>query len=211
MRKSSLKKTFGFFREWTNWDIDFLNKVYNTHRMKDSHKESRKEKEQIVEAFVFKICANWEVFTEDLLIDCLNKDTMQFANHTGFRIPKHLSRDVCKAMIVGVGYIDFKNVSHLKGFAKKILVPDNNPFKEICQKPTSDKIDEFYTMRNYLAHYSYAAARKLEGVYKKKGIKFREPGDYLLSFERKNSKRRINVYINAFVKAANEMATFLGI
>jgi len=45
MRKSSLKKTFGFFREWKNWDIDFLNKVYNTHRMKDSHKESRKEKE----------------------------------------------------------------------------------------------------------------------------------------------------------------------
>jgi hypothetical protein len=75
MRKSSLKKTFGFFREWTNWDIDFLNKVYNTHRMKDSHKESRKEKEQIVEAFVFKICANWEVLTKDLLIDCLNKDT----------------------------------------------------------------------------------------------------------------------------------------
>jgi len=190
-----------------NWDIGFLSKVCNGKRVVDF----RKEKEQIFEAFVFKICATWEVFTEDLLIDCLNKDTTQFAKHTGFKIPKHLSRDVCKAMIVGVGYLDFKNVSHLKRFAKKILVPDNDPFKEICQKPTGDKIDEFYTMRNYLAHYSYAATRKLEGVYKKKGIKFHEPGDYLLSFDRKNSKRRINVYIDAFVKAANEMATFLGI
>ena len=210
MRKSAVKKTFDFFHEWMNWDIDFLSKVYSGQRAV----YSRKEKEQILEAFVFKICANWQVFTEGLLIDCLNKDTTQFAKHTDFSVPKHLSRDVCKAMLMGVKYLDFKNVSHLKGFAKKILVPNNDPFKRIsaAKGEVGDKIDEFYTMRNYLGHYSYFADRKLAAVYKEHGMKrWREPGDYLLSFDRNNQMPRIRVYTNAFVQAADEMGAFLGV
>lgn len=97
-------------------------------------------------------------------------------------------------MIGGVGYLDFKNVSHLKSFAKKILVPDNDPFKEICQKPTGDKIDEFYTMRNYLAHYSYAATRKLESVYKKEGMK--------------NFASQVTIYFHSTRKTVNDALTF---
>ena len=136
MRKSSLEKTLDLFYERMEWDIDFLTKIHFAKRVVGS----REEKTEIYEAFVFKMCATWEILTEELLIDCLNKDTTQFSEFTGFSIPKHLSRNICKAMIVGVRYIDFKSVSDLKRFAKQILVPENNPFKEI-PRHLSDSID----------------------------------------------------------------------
>jgi hypothetical protein len=145
------------------------------------------------------------------LIDCLNKDTSQYSKHTGYYLPKHLSRDICNAMIFGIGYKDFKSVSHLKSFAKQVLVPGNNPFQKISKNP-SKKIDDYYVIRNYLAHYSYVAERKLEEMYKRKGMRrFREPGDFLMSFNRGENTPRSAIYILAFLEAANEMATFLAI
>lgn len=189
-------------------DITFLMKIEGAKMVVKSIDEKR----DVFDAYVFRICANWEILVGDLLIDCLNKDTSQYKEFTGFEIPKHLSRETCKAMILGVTYIDFKSVSDLKKMSKRILVPQFNPFKKI-PKSNGEKIDEFFTLRNYLAHYSDAAKRSLERMYKNRhGLKsFREPGDFLLARDKTRGMIRMAVYINNFVDTADIMGEFCNV
>lgn len=208
MRKSSFELTLGNFYRNMEMDVVFLIKIEEAKRVVKSVEEKR----DVFEAYVFKICANWEVLLEDLLIDCLNKDTTRYKELTGFKIPKNISRQTCKAIILGTGYFDCKNVSHLKQKAKSILVSQYNSFKEI-PRPNGDKIDEFFALRNYLAHYSDAAKRSLEKIYKNAhSLKsFREPGEFLLAKDKRKKIPRMAVYINNFTDTVDIMAKFLDV
>ncbi|MBM4433063.1 MAG: hypothetical protein FJ025_03600 [Chloroflexi bacterium] len=208
MRKSSFELTLGNFYQNMGWDIDFLMKVEKTRKVIKSVYEKR----NVFEAYVFRICANWEILVEDLLIDCLNKDTTRYADFTGYKIPTHISREMCCAIILGISYLDFKSTHNLKDVSKKILVPACNPFTEI-PRANGAKIGDFFAFRNYLAHYSDAAKRALEKIYKNKYnlAKFREPGDFLLAKDREESLPRMALYINNFIDTADIMAKFLGI
>ena len=97
--------------------------------------------------------------------------------------------------------------------AKNILVPQHNPFKEIPPRPNGDRIDGFFALRNYLAHYSDAARRSLQKRYKDRYSlqSFREPGHFLLAKDRKRKIPRMQVYIDNFMDTAGIMVKFLRI
>ena len=187
-------------------DATFLTKIEKARQVV----KSLDEKREVFEAYVFKICANWEILVEALLIDCLNKDTTRYREWTGFKISKNITRDTCKAIILGTGYVDCKSVSDLKRLAKSILASQHNPFKEI-PRLNGDRIDDFFALRNYLAHYSDAARRSLEKKYKNRyGLKsFRVPGEFLLAKDRRKKIPRMSVYINNFVSTVDIMVKFL--
>jgi len=191
-----------------SWDIDILMKLEKAKAVV----KPREEKRTIFEAFVFRICANWQILVEELFINCLGKDTSMYKKYTGFDVPKHIPRDTCKAILLGTGYWDFKSVSDIKRQAKRILLPGCNPFKEI-ENIQEKKIDEFHAIRNYLAHYSDASWRALKKIYQNEyGFnKFIEPGRFLLANEKKANIPRMGVYINNFTDTADTMAKFLGI
>src|SRR3990172_8269723 len=109
-------------------------------------------------------------------------------------------------MLTGLGYTDFKSVSHIKDIAGKILVPAHNPFKHIAP-PTTERIDEFAKMRNYLAHYSTPARRSLHSSYRRnqKLTNFREPADFLYADNRKSKQIRFGDYIDAYLDASTAM------
>ena len=208
MRKSSFERSLTNFHIDMNRDIDLLMKIEGAKKVVRSIQQKR----SIFEAFVLRVCAYWETLVENLLLDCLNQDTSRYAEYTGFRLPKHISRETCKAVLLGIGYTDFKNVGHLKQTSKKTLVDRCNPFVQI---PPSNvrKIAEFFIMRNYLAHYSPAARRALFSMYQNvyRMSKFVEPGVFLLAEDRKEGIPRMGVYINNFKSTANAMGKFLGI
>ncbi len=207
MRKSSLKKTFEDYYWNMGIDIDFLMKIAAAQQVV----KSTDEKRRVFEAFVFSICTNWDTLVESLLIDCFNKDTSRYSNYTGFKIPKHLTRETCKAIVLGLSYFDFKSIEHLQKSAACILVPQYNPFK-IIPKDNVRMINEFYTIRNYLAHYSDASRRALKKIYTRYGYKtFRKPGEFLLARDKKANMPRMGVYINNLIDTADIMAEFLNI
>ena len=206
MRKGSLSLTFDNFVGWLKWYDEFLEKVYHSQRVvKTSH-----EKIEIFEAFVPRIDAIWHLFVEDLLIDCLNRNTSQYAKHTGTTLPKHLPRQQCKVMVTGLGYFDFKSVGDIKKTARSILTTGYNPFKKI-PKDAAKMIDQFFKIRNYVVHYSYASRRALLNMYKKEyGMKcFREPGRFLMAIDPQVGQIRFSTYIRAFIDATYEMGLFL--
>ena len=170
-------------------------------------------KHKLVEALAAKVYAAWEVFSENLLIDCLNRDTSQYAEHKGMHLSKHLSRDVCELMVTGFGYLDVKDVGSLKGLARKIISPQYNAFDKVAGDD-AQSIDDFCKIRNYLAHGSRQAKSALGKVYQDKhGLrKFLEPGKFLFAFDPQTTQgkeTRLAVYLKAFSNAANAMEDHL--
>ena len=64
-------------------------------------------------------------------------------------------------------------------------------------------IDEAFTLRNYLSHYSVPARRKLKVMYDNNyGIeRFVKPGSFLSS----DNGSRVNAYFSAFLGASEDM------
>lgn len=197
MRKADLKKNHDEFEDDMRWYIDFLSRMLVAQRV-----VQYEDKIEILESLVIRLCALWEAFVEGEMIDCLNIDSSRCREELKLRLPNHLSRDLCEAILIGHGYLDFRSVSDIKGFAKRVLPEDVNPFKLI--KPAAGKrIDELYIMRNYLSHYSSKSRRALHRMYQDswKLRNFCQPGDFLIAYKGK----RLVQYIEALLSASEQM------
>lgn len=208
MRKGDVKVTLENFELAMTWYTLFLQNILGAQRVV----KTAREKKELLEAFVFKIVATWDIFVEDLLVDCLNRDSSAYARYMRLNLRKHLSRSECQAMVVGLGYLDFRGISDLTKVANNILTPANNPFRSI-PKSAEKKIDEFFAIRNYLAHYSIPAKRRLMTIYEERyDLKnFRAPGDFLYASRGRDGQIRFGDYVDAFSEASRAMGKALGI
>ncbi|MBN1970918.1 MAG: hypothetical protein JW870_16235 [Candidatus Delongbacteria bacterium] len=203
MRKSDLKKNHDSFDIAIERYRAFMNKIITAQRVITSAQEKR----DIGESILIRLCANWESFIDEHLIDCVNRDHSLLSFFFGVSIPPNPSWDLCHALIFGEKYRDFQNFGALKGFSKKILPEDGNPFLAVS-KAHAEKIDEVFTIRNYLSHYSAKSKKALQNIYKKKYkmTKFLEPGQFVLAYNAK----RLWKYFDAFKGASENMKKWCG-
>lgn len=160
------------------------------------------EKRDIAESVLLRLCAYWESCVDEHLVDCINVDHSRLSEHFGVTIPANPGKSLCQALLFGGSYRDFKSFGDLKGFSKKVLPDDSNPFLAVT--PTQSKrIDEAYKIRNYLSHYSAMGRRSLMRMYETEYdmSRFLEPGQFLLAYE----ARRLWSYFDAFDSASREM------
>lgn len=179
MRKSDLKKNHLPFDKAVARYRAFMDKIFNAQRVISTPEEKR----DIAESVLLRLCANWERFVDEHLVDCVNRDHTQLSKHFSVSLPENPSWNLCHALIIGSSYKDFRSFGDLKGFSKKILPEDSNPFLQVSPNHTK-KIDEVYTIRNYLSHYSAASSRALMHVYKSEYDMQRllEPGQFMLAY-----------------------------
>jgi len=201
MRKADFNKNHASFDDWLLWYGDFLKRIIEAKRVIGS----RFEKSELVEALVLRCAARWEVLVTEDIITSLNRDSSAYAEALDLRLRAHLSRDECKAMLLGQRYLDFRSVQELIGFGKKYLAPAFNPFAGI-KRPQATKINEFLIMRNVLAHYSDYAWRP---YYKFMKNRYRydrvpEPGAFLIAVTYEG-EYRWSEYIRGFLRASQEM------
>jgi hypothetical protein len=135
---------------------------------------------ETLEAFVIKFICDWEWFIERHIIHLLIKDTSKLSEYLTLTLPTTISYDEGTAILNGTGYFDFKNCSDIKSIAKRILTTQNNSFISIT-KEVSKNIDDFYVIRNYVAHKSNKSKKTLFTFYNGINIhQFVEPGEYLV-------------------------------
>ena len=197
--KTDLAKVFNDFFDQIHWYIKLLDKICKPLYIT--------EKYEVYESFVLKICVTWETFTNDLFALCLKNNTSQYSKFLGVKLPKRPSLELCAVLISGYRYIDSRRVAE---DAKKILTPDYNPFSE--KAPGRKKIDEFFAIRNYVAHRSKASKRSLRRIYQDTYHlkQFQEPGRFLLSPIREGVKEIwFGEFIQAFINTAQIMALHL--
>jgi len=199
VRKADLLKNHGPFDDAIKRYRDFAEKILKAQRVAGTVQEKR----DLAESIILRLCANWEAFVDEHLIDCINVDGSKLREFFAVPIPKNLSKNLCQALLFGKsGYMDFKSFGDLKGFSKKVLPDGNNPFLSVSSQHAK-KIDEVYKIRNYLSHYSFSAKRALKRLYKNtyKMKKFLEPGQFLLAYNAK----RLFAYFDAFQGVSNDM------
>ena len=201
MRKSDLRRNHEPFDAAVSRYRQFMDKIINAQRVVSTAQEKR----DLAESVMLRLCANWESFIDEHLVDCVNCDHSQLGEYLGVSIPPNPTKDLCQALVFGDGYKDFRSFGELKGYTKKLLPDDSNPFLAVSAAHTK-KIDEVYRIRNYLSHYSSKARRSLHAMYKTEYRleRFYEPGYFLLA----NSARRLWAYIDAFEGASTNMKSW---
>lgn len=198
MRKADLRHNHDAFDEAVERYRTFMGKVIKAQRVIGTAQEKR----DLAESVLLRLCANWESFVDEHLVDCCNRDPSQLSTYFGVSIPAHPSRDLCHALLFGDSYRDFRSFGDLKGFTKKVLPEASNPFLTVS-KAHGQRIDQVYTIRNYLSHYSAKARRVLMAMYRKEWemIRFLEPGQFLLAY----GADRLWKYFDAFAGASQDM------
>ena len=208
MRKSSGKATLENYFEWLSDYKTVLTKIVSIPKST----LPRADKVEIFAAFVSTIWTQWEILSEDLLIDCLNRDSSQYAEFLDIRLPGHPSRDLCQVMLNGFGYFDVKSVDQLKKIGTNVLTKQYNPFSAITSVQKK-KIEEFRKIRNYLAHYSRTSERAVEEMLRTTyGFqRFQQPGIFLSTIVSQPTKTRLHTYIENFESTGQTFVSFLGI
>lgn len=198
MRKSNLKKNHVPFDAALVRYRAFMDKIINAQRVISTTEEKR----DIAESVLLRLCAYWERFVDEHLVDCVNCDHTQLSKHFSVSLPENPSWNLCHALIIGDSYKDFRSFGDLKGHSKKILPENSNPFLQVSQAHAA-KIDEVYKIRNYLSHYSASSSRALMHVYKTMYAmqRFLEPGQFMLAYD----AERLWAYFDAFEGASNDM------
>jgi hypothetical protein len=198
VRKSDLKRNHQPFDDAIGRYRSFMQKIIDAQRVIGTAQEKR----DVAESVLLRLCANWESFVDEHIVDCVNCDPSNLSEHFGVGIPKHPSWDLCHALVIGDGYTDFRSFGDLKGQSKKLLPEDSNPFLAVTTAQAK-RIDEVYRIRNYLAHYSKKSRASLMNLYRTEyGMtRFLEPGKFLLGYK----ARRLWVYFDAFVAASADM------
>ncbi len=201
MRKSDLKRNHEPFDAAVTRYREFINKIIDAQRVVSTAQEKR----DLAESVMLRLCANWESFIDEHLVDCVNCDHSKLGEYLGVSIPPDPTKDLCQALVFGDGYKDFRSFGDLKGYTKKLLPDDSNPFLSVSATHTK-KIDEVYKIRNYLSHYSSKARRSLHTMYKTEYQleRFFEPGFFLLA----NSAQRLWAYFDAFEGASANMKSW---
>jgi hypothetical protein len=198
MRKADLKKNHVSYDLAVGRYRSFMLRIIDAQRVVSSAQEKR----DIAESVMLRLCANWESFVDEHLVDCINVDHSVLSEHFGATIPANPSKGLCRALLFGGSYKDFKSFGDLKGFSKKILPETSNPFLAITVTQ-SKKLDEAYKIRNYLSHYSATGRRSLMRMYREDYSmeRFLEPGQFLLAYKAK----RLWSYFDAFEAASTTM------
>lgn len=171
---------------------------------------SNYEASEIIEAFTIKTICDWEWYVEKMICECLNSDTSQLAKELDLTLPKTITIDECIGYLNGLGYFDLKGASNLKSVARKILVNSKNPFQKISTEARGH-IDDFYTLRNYVAHRSKKSKKALIKIYEKYNQKgFIEVGEFLLNKNKNESKTiRFQDFGGSFWLASFNLLEFL--
>ncbi len=202
MKKIDFKYWHNDFDSWIVWYGDFMYRLIKAKRVV----KTKFDKEELVEALILRCAVRWELLLTRDIIASLNKDSSYYAKELGLKLRKHLTKDECEAIFLGHRYEEFRSVRSVINFGKKYLNPKFNPFKGIT--PNQEKIiDEFFIIRNLLAHYSSSAFRKYNSMVKRnyKLKRVPEPCRFLMSANTVSGEYRWSKYLRTFLIASHSM------
>jgi hypothetical protein len=145
-RKKSLRLAAQHFKDHCDELIQYLHDV-----------EANFGDEYISWSYDYGIIRLYREF-EGLILECLigaiNNDTSTLSQITGYDFPPHLKDEVCRYLVVGSGYFDFKGRDDLIKILKR-YIPDDHYLITIVRKPDyRETLEKLSALRNFAAHSS---------------------------------------------------------
>jgi cupin superfamily acireductone dioxygenase involved in methionine salvage len=194
-RKKSIKRSAELFITEANRISDFLNEA------------KKLAKSQYIswayEYGVIRLYREFEALMLDVLVGVINNDTSTLSRSTGVTFPKHLTDEVCRYLIVGNGYFDFRGRDGLINTLKK-YVPDDHFLLNIVKKEDyKGALKLLPAIRNYSAHKGLLAKRRaLEAVGQKR---MSDAGSWLKKSSGPKKGTRLEELIKQLIELAKEI------
>ena len=101
---------------------------------------------------IIKLYREFESLMFDALVGAINNDTTTLSASTGHGFPKHLSQEVCRFLVTGTGYFDFRGRD---GLVKTLrtFVPQEHYLVEVVKDQKYKKtLEQLVSLRNFAAH-----------------------------------------------------------
>lgn len=103
---------------------------------------------------IIKLYREFESLMLDALIGVINNDTQTLSKVTGHSFPKHLTQDVCRFLVTGTGYFDFRGRDGLIRTLKNFVPDDHYIVLTIKQKKYKSTLEQLVALRNFATHNS---------------------------------------------------------
>lgn len=149
-KKKSIKLSAQRFVKSADGVLDFFDK---TSGLKDDYHT------WCTDYAVIRLYREFETLMLDALAGAINNDASTISTTVDVEFPKHLNEDVCRYLIVGAGYFDFRGRDGLIRIAKD-YVPDSHYLVVILKDAKfKDALEQLSAFRNLAAHDSGRAKK----------------------------------------------------
>lgn len=145
-RKKSVKHSAQLFRNAADDIAEFLTKV--------SANQSAQHVSWLHNYGIIRLYREFESLVLDALVGAINNDTATVSATRGIKFPKHLTDEVCKFLITGPGYFDFKGRSGLIETLKDFVPADHYLVTIVKKAAYKDALERLSALRNFAAHGS---------------------------------------------------------
>jgi hypothetical protein len=110
----------------------------------------------------YAIIRTYRGFEEVILktiIAAINNSPATISHATGISFPRHLSQDVCRYLVLGNGYFDFKGRDGLIGKLRRYLPENHFLVRSVKDETLKQSLERLSSLRNLAAHDSIQAKR----------------------------------------------------
>jgi hypothetical protein len=131
---------------------------------------------------IVRIYRGFEELMLKTIIAAININPATISYATGISFPKHLSQNVCRYLVVGKGYFDFRGRD---GLIQKIraYIPEAHPLVTLVKDSRfKQSLERLFSLRNFAAHESVQAKNAALKATGQKRLK--SSGRWLLKHER---------------------------
>lgn len=90
----------------------------------------------------------------DALVGAINNDTRTLASSTGHSFPDHLTEEVCRFLITGTGYFDFRGRDGLISTLKNFVPSNHYLVVTVKDSKYKDALEQLMSLRNFATHSS---------------------------------------------------------
>lgn len=156
-KKKSIKMAAQRFIEAADGVLDFFDK---TSGLKEDYHD------WCTDYAIIRLYREFENLMLDALAGAINNDASAISNAVGVDFPKHMTEGVCRYLIVGTGYFDFKGRDGLIKIARDFVPEAHYLIGVLKTAKFKDALEQLSALRNLAAHDSdraKAAAKKAIG------------------------------------------------
>jgi len=103
---------------------------------------------------VIKLYREFESLMFDALVDAINNDTKTLSASTGHDFPKHLNEEICRFLVTGTAYFDFRGRDGLIKTLKNFVPPEHYLIGVVKAQKYKKTLEQLVSLRNFAAHSS---------------------------------------------------------
>lgn len=103
---------------------------------------------------IIKLYREFESLMFDALVGAINNDTKTISASTGYSFPEHLNEEICRFLVTGTAYFDFRGRAGLIKTLKNFVPPEHYLIEVVKARKYKESLEQLVSLRNFAAHSS---------------------------------------------------------